>query len=102
MFPAQNAIGINTYKNRRKYKMNFAQTLSKIKDVIPLFFIRSTDMVLSLISDLHKIITETIVLNKPDIFNIDQDPQYAGNDFTGVLRQHQNRISIDGKRPLYG
>ena len=82
--------------------MNFAQMLSKIKDVIPLFFIRSTDMVLSLISDLHKIITETIVLNKPNIFNTDQDPQYTSDDFTNVLRQHQNRISIDGKRPLYG
>jgi len=64
-FPTQSAIDINTYKNRHKYKMNFAQMLSKIKDVIPLFFIRSTDMVLSLISDLHKIITETIEPVRP-------------------------------------
>ena len=64
-FPAQSAIDINTYKNRHKYKMNFARMLSKIKDVIPLFFIRSTDMVLSLISDLHKIITETIEPVRP-------------------------------------
>ena len=64
-FPAQSAIDINTYKNRHKYKMNFAQMLSKIKDVIPLFFIRFADMVLSLISDLHKIITETIETVRP-------------------------------------
>jgi hypothetical protein len=64
-FPTRSVIDINTYENRHKYKMNFAQMLSKIKDVIPLFFIRSTDMVLSLIFDLHKIITETIEPVRP-------------------------------------
>ncbi len=34
---------------------------------------------------------------KPDIFNTDQGSQYTGNDFTCVLKQHQIRISMDGK-----
>ena len=34
---------------------------------------------------------------KPDIFNTDQGSQYTGNDFTGVLKQHQIQISMDGK-----
>ncbi|MCD6560235.1 MAG: DDE-type integrase/transposase/recombinase [Deltaproteobacteria bacterium] len=33
---------------------------------------------------------------KPDIFNTDQGTRYTGNDFTGVLKQHQIRISMDG------
>ena len=35
--------------------------------------------------------------DKPDIFNTDQGSQYTGNDFTGVLKQHQIQISMDGK-----
>jgi len=34
---------------------------------------------------------------KPDVFNTDQGSQYTGNDFTGVLKQHQIQISMDGK-----
>jgi len=34
---------------------------------------------------------------KPEIFNTDQGSQYTGNDFTGVLKQHQVQISMDGK-----
>jgi len=34
---------------------------------------------------------------KSDIFNTDQDSQYTGNDFTEVLKQHNIRISMDGK-----
>ena len=64
-FPTRTAIDINTRNNQHQYKMNYAQMLSKIKDVIPLFFIRSADMVLSLISDLHKIIIETIEPVRP-------------------------------------
>ncbi len=64
-FPTQSAIDINTYENKHQYKMNFAQMLSKIKDVIPLFFVRHAKMVLSLISDLHKIITEIIEPVRP-------------------------------------
>ncbi len=59
-FQTRSVIEMNTRNRKHKYQKNFAQLLSKIKDVIPLFFIRPTDMLLSLISDLHKIITETI------------------------------------------
>jgi len=34
---------------------------------------------------------------KPDIFNTDQGSQFMGNAFTGVLKDHQIRISMDGK-----
>lgn len=34
---------------------------------------------------------------RPDIFNTDQGSQYTGNDFTGVLKKHDIRISMDGK-----
>lgn len=33
----------------------------------------------------------------PEIFNTDQGCQFTGADFTGVLKQHQIRISMDGK-----
>ena len=34
---------------------------------------------------------------KPDIFNTDQGAQYTGQSFTGVLKDHGIRISMDGK-----
>lgn len=34
---------------------------------------------------------------RPEIFNTDQGAQYTGNGFTGVLRDHDIRISMDGK-----
>lgn len=34
---------------------------------------------------------------KPDIFNTDQGAQFTGNPFTGVLKAHGIRISMDGK-----
>jgi len=34
---------------------------------------------------------------KPDIFNTDQGAQFTGNSFTGVLKAHGIRISMDGK-----
>lgn len=34
---------------------------------------------------------------KPDIFNTDQGSQFTSNDFTGVLRGAEVRISIDGR-----
>ncbi|MCP4346493.1 MAG: hypothetical protein GY795_13315 [Desulfobacterales bacterium] len=46
-FPTRSAIEENTRKRKHKYQKNFAQLLSKIKDVIPLFFIRPADMLLS-------------------------------------------------------
>jgi len=33
----------------------------------------------------------------PDIFNTDQGSQYTGKDFTGVLLEHDIKISMDGK-----
>jgi putative transposase len=33
----------------------------------------------------------------PEIFNTDQGSQYTGNAFTGVLKEHGVRISMDGK-----
>ncbi len=37
------------------------------------------------------------VHGKPDIFNTDQGCQYTGHAFTGVLKGHGIRISMDGK-----
>jgi len=37
------------------------------------------------------------VHGKPDIFNTDQGAQYTGQSFTGVLKEHGIRISMDGK-----
>jgi putative transposase len=34
---------------------------------------------------------------KPDIFNTDQGAQFTGNSFTGVLKAHGIKISMDGK-----
>jgi putative transposase len=34
---------------------------------------------------------------KPEIFNTDQGSQFTSNAFTGVLKDHQIRISMDGK-----
>lgn len=34
---------------------------------------------------------------KPEIFNTDQGSQFTGNSFTGVLKDHGIRISMDGK-----
>jgi len=33
----------------------------------------------------------------PEIFNTDQGSQYTGSSFTGVLKDHGTRISMDGK-----
>jgi putative transposase len=33
----------------------------------------------------------------PEIFNTDQGAQFTGNAFTGVLKEHGIRISMDGK-----
>lgn len=33
----------------------------------------------------------------PEIFNTDQGSQYTGNAFTGVLKEHVIKISMDGK-----
>jgi putative transposase len=33
----------------------------------------------------------------PDIFNTDQGSQFTSKDFTGVLKKHQVKISMDGR-----
>jgi putative transposase len=33
----------------------------------------------------------------PEIFNTDQGSQFASEEFTGVLKQHDIQISMDGK-----
>ena len=35
---------------------------------------------------------------RPDIFNTDQGSQFTSKDFTGVLKEHQVKISMDGRR----
>jgi len=35
--------------------------------------------------------------SKPEIFNTDQGSRYTGAGFTGVLKEHGIRISMDGK-----
>jgi len=35
--------------------------------------------------------------SRPEIFNTDQGSQYTGEAFTGVLKAHEIRISMDGK-----
>ena len=34
---------------------------------------------------------------KPEIFNTDQGSQFTGDEFTGMLKKHNIRISMDGK-----
>jgi putative transposase len=34
---------------------------------------------------------------RPEIFNTDQGSQFTGNEFVGLLKQHEIRISMDGK-----
>jgi len=40
---------------------------------------------------------EALRKGRPDIFNTDQGSQFTGEAFTGLLRQHGVRISMDGK-----
>ena len=35
---------------------------------------------------------------RPDIFNTDQGSQFTSKDFTGALKEHQVKISMDGRR----
>jgi putative transposase len=40
---------------------------------------------------------EALTSGKPEIFNTDQGSQFSGEGFTGMLEQHDIRISMDGK-----
>jgi putative transposase len=40
---------------------------------------------------------EALKKDKPEIFNTDQGSQFTGDAFTGILKQHGVKISMDGK-----
>jgi putative transposase len=40
---------------------------------------------------------EALLKGRPDIFNTDQGTQFTGKAFTGLLGQHEIRISMDGR-----
>jgi len=44
-----------------------------------------------------KALEEALEKGKPEIFNTDQGSQFTGEAFTGLLKQHGIRISMDGK-----
>ena len=63
--PTQSEIDRNTENRCYSYKVNFTQALSKVKDVIPLLFIRPLKFVYGLISDIHTIFMQTIEPIRP-------------------------------------
>ena len=63
--PTQSEIDRNTENSCYSYKVNFTQALSKVKDVIPLLFIRPLKFVYGLISDIHTIFMQTIEPIRP-------------------------------------
>jgi putative transposase len=44
-----------------------------------------------------KALEDALKKGRPDIFNTDQGSQFIGEAFTGLLKQHGIRISMDGK-----
>jgi len=64
-YPTQPEIDKFTTNRRYRYKPNFAQLLSKVKDVLPLLFTRPHTALSSLISDFHTIVIETIEPIRP-------------------------------------
>lgn len=64
-YPTRSIIDTNTENCVYRYQKNFAQTLSKVKDVIPLLFIRSSEVLCKLISDIQDIIVKTIEPIRP-------------------------------------
>jgi hypothetical protein len=65
VYPTQPVIDRNTENNLYRYKHNFAQTLSKVKDVIPLLFLRPLEVIRALISDIQAIIVKTVEPIRP-------------------------------------
>jgi len=59
IYPTQAEIDRRTKDRRYSYKANFAQAISKMKDVIPLLFLRSKEAVCKLISDIQAIVVKT-------------------------------------------
>lgn len=65
IYPTQAVIDKNTENRIYRYQKNLAQTLSKIKDVIPLLFLRPLEAVTGLISDIHDVVVNTIEPVRP-------------------------------------
>jgi len=64
-FQTRPVIERNTQHRRYFYQPNFAQTVSKIKDVIPLLFIRTKAKAIEILNDFLEIIIETIEPIRP-------------------------------------
>jgi hypothetical protein len=86
-FPTQAAIDENNRNSMHQYQKNFAQILSKVKDVIPLLFMRARKQVLSIISDLHAIVMKRI------------EPVRPGRKFPRNFNNKTGRFSY-GYKPL--
>ncbi|MCP3876244.1 MAG: transposase [Desulfobacteraceae bacterium] len=65
VFQTQSVIDNNTQDRLHRYQKNFAQTLSKVKDVIPLLFVRPKNKLSSIISDIHAVVVKTIEPIRP-------------------------------------
>ena len=65
VYSTQSIIDTNTENNIHRYQRNFAQTLSKIKDVIPLLFLRPSKVICKLISDIQAIVIKTVEPIRP-------------------------------------
>lgn len=65
IYPTQAVIDKNTENCIYRYQRNFAQALSKAKDVIPLLFLKPLETVTKLISDIHEIVVKTIEPVRP-------------------------------------
>lgn len=65
IYPTQSQIDKNTENRRYRYKPNCAQAISKVKDVIPILFLRSQNALYKLISDIHTVVVNTIEPIRP-------------------------------------
>lgn len=65
IYPTQAVIDKNTENRIYRYQRNFAQALSKVKDVIPLLFLKPLETVTKLISDIHDVVVNTIEPVRP-------------------------------------
>ena len=63
--PTQAVIDKRTENHVYQYKRNYAQVISKVKDVIPLLFLRSLKALAGMISDIHEIVVKTIEPIRP-------------------------------------
>ena len=65
IYPTRSQIDENMANSIYRYKPNFAQVISKMKDVIPLLFVRPRKLLYTLISDIHAIVINTIEPIRP-------------------------------------